>query len=102
MKKLLVTAIVGFGIATSAQAWGDREQGALAGIVGTILWQKINENQQQQQVIVQPAPSVIYRESPQTIYRPHRIPQRNTCYVWREVQQPDGTIIREIQCHGVQ
>ena len=100
MKKFLVTAIVGFGIATSASSWGDREQGALAGIVGTIIWQKINENQTQP--VTQPSPPIIYREQQTPIYRPHRIPQRNTCYVWREIQHPDGTIVREIQCHGVQ
>lgn len=101
MKKTFVALIASVGLISSAWAWGDREQGALAGILGTIVWQKINE-QASAPAVVQPVPAVIYRETPQTVYRPHRIPRRNTCQVWRETQHPDGTIVREMQCYGLQ
>lgn len=43
MKKL-ITAATAVILSTSAMAWGDREQGVLTGILGTILWQKIDQN----------------------------------------------------------
>jgi len=64
MKKILATAaVIGAMASTPAMAWGEREQGILTGIVGTIILQDIYGNrhhghvQQQPQVIVQqPAP----------------------------------------------
>lgn len=101
MKKTFIALIASMGLISSAWAWGDREQGALAGILGTIAWQKINE-QSSSPTVIQPAPTVIYREQPTVIYRQQRIPQRTTCQVWRETQHPDGTVVREMQCYGVQ
>lgn len=40
MKKLIIAALAA-SLSTSALAWGDREQGALAGIAGTLLIQEI-------------------------------------------------------------
>jgi hypothetical protein len=92
MKKIIVavTAVLTMTFAAQAQAWGPREQGALAGIAGTLLFQAITQAQpqvqgtgyppvqvggypqnypqpqvyqQQPQIIVQ-APPVIYQQAP--------------------------------------
>lgn len=73
MKKLVVASLA-LCMATSTFAWGDREQGALAGIAATLLYQNIQRNQQpvypanqggqfwyrppvvQQQIIIQNSP----------------------------------------------
>ena len=100
MIKLITASVAALLFATSAQAWGDREQGALAGIVGTLLWQKLdNQGQMQQrpQVIHQPVyvpPTVIYQY-------PQVVPERQ-CFVVRETRNYNGTYTREIQCHGLQ
>lgn len=55
-------------IATPALAWGDREQGALAGILGTLIYQHIQRDgygRHPAPVVVQPAPQVIYAPAPQ-------------------------------------
>lgn len=51
-KKLAVVAVIGSMLAAPAFAWGDREQGALAGIAGLLLWQRLN----QPPVVVQQVP----------------------------------------------
>lgn len=57
MKKTIVAlALVATG--TSALAWGDREQGILAGIAGTLFLQHLQRQQQQPPVVVQ-QPQVI-------------------------------------------
>jgi hypothetical protein len=73
-------------IAGQAHAWGDREQGILAGVFGTILLQKIAQ-QNQQPVYSQPPVSVgeapVYSQpqvqQPQIIVQPqvHVYPQRH-------------------------
>jgi len=62
----LITAAL---TATSAHAWGDREQGALAGIIGTLILTQIQRDSErherhQPQVIVRerPAPVIVYRQ----------------------------------------
>ena len=68
----LITAAL---TATSAQAWGEREQGALAGIVGTLIIQQIYKDSQDRSqrehppVIVRerPAPVIVYRQPPAVI-----------------------------------
>jgi hypothetical protein len=61
MKKVVAGLIV--AIATSsAFAWGEREQGALAGIVGTLMYQRAMQPQQVYQ------PQVIYQQQPQQVY----------------------------------
>ena len=95
MNKFLIAAALFLSTITSAHAWGDREQGALAGIAGTLLWQHIHGHghggwhghprpiympQQQPQIIVQPQhfpqhypqhypqqPRVIVQPQPQVI-----------------------------------
>jgi len=92
MKKIIVavTAVLTMTFAAQAQAWGPREQGALAGVVGTLLFQAVTQAQpqvqgsgyppvqvggypqnypqpqvyqQQPQIIVQ-TPPVIYQQAP--------------------------------------
>jgi hypothetical protein len=100
MIKIIAATVVALSFTTSAQAWGDREQGALAGIVGTLLWQRLdNQNQPlpRPQVITQPVyvpPTVIYQY-------PRPMPERQ-CYVFRETRNYDGTYTRELRCHGLQ
>jgi hypothetical protein len=99
MIKLISTAVTVLLFATSAQAWGDREQGALAGIVGTLIWQKLESQNQppRPQVIHQPVytqPTVIYQY-------PQPMPERQ-CYVVRETRNYNGSYTREIHCHGLQ
>jgi len=84
-----VIAIVLMVIAGQAHAWGDREQGILAGVFGTILLQKIAQ-QNQQPVYGHPPVSVgeapVYsqpqhypQQQPQIIVQPqvHVYPQRH-------------------------
>ena len=51
-------------LATPAFAWGDREQGALAGIAATLIFQHIQRDAQ-----TAPAP-VVFQQQPQIIYQP--------------------------------
>lgn len=100
MIKFISAIVLALLFTTSAQAWGDREQGALAGIVGTLLWQKLDQEHSapyRPQVIRQPVyvpPTVIYQY-------PQAMPERQ-CYVFRETRNYDGTYTREIRCHGLQ
>jgi hypothetical protein len=71
MKKTitLVAAGLTLAFATSAHAWGPREQGALAGIAGTLIFQHITQPHVQA-APVQPAP--VYVEPPRYVYpAPH-------------------------------
>jgi len=89
----LITAAL---TATSAQAWGEREQGALAGIVSTLIIQQIyrdNERQQDRPVMRdhrhhdRHAPVIIYRQPPAVIIQdtPHIMCPQGTAefYVMR-------------------
>jgi len=66
MKKILATAaVIAMTATTQAHAWGEREQGILTGVIGTIILQDIYGNRnhghhypQQQPVIVQQPPVV--------------------------------------------
>lgn len=84
----LITAAL---TATSAQAWGDREQGILAGIVGTIVLQQIYKDgerpqreQQQPPVVIRdrtpPQPVIVYRQPPAVIIHdtPHIVCPQGT------------------------
>jgi hypothetical protein len=73
MKRTLtaVALLATIGFSNPALAWGDREQGALAGIVGTLIFQHIQRDgghRQPAPVIVQ-QPPVIFQQ-PQVIYAP--------------------------------
>lgn len=72
MKKALVAGLVGLAMTSSAFAWGDREQGALAGlIVGGIIGSQARaeryEPRYEPRVIVQP-PVVIQQQEPIIVY----------------------------------
>jgi hypothetical protein len=74
MKKLIAATIVMFGFTTQALAWGDREQGILAGIAGTLILQNVIQNRQ-----AQPYPPVYtnqqhYPQQPQVVYAPQQPP----------------------------
>lgn len=49
--KLIAVALLSSALSPSAMAWGDREQGALAGIASALIWQRLNTPQ-----VVTPAP----------------------------------------------
>ena len=73
MKRTLtaVALLATIGFSNPALAWGDREQGALAGIVGTLIFQHVQRDgghRQPAPVIVQ-QPPVIFQQ-PQVIYAP--------------------------------
>ena len=75
MKTLIAAVIVMFGFAGQAHAWGDREQGALAGAAGVLLLQHIfkdrsNQNGYPPVYTGQPAPA----QQPQVIYAPQQPP----------------------------
>jgi len=94
MKQVIAIALM--VIAGQAHAWGDREQGILAGVFGTILLQKIAQ-QNQQPVLGQPPvsvgeapvysqPQIIVQQQPRVIVVPQQprmyIPApRNRCEV---------------------
>jgi hypothetical protein len=99
MIKLMTAAVAALLFATSAQAWGDREQGALAGIVGTLIWQKLESQNQP------PRPQVIHQPvyTPPTVIYQYPQPQaERQCYVVRETRNYNGSYTREIHCHGLQ
>lgn len=92
MKKIVAGLIVAVS-ATSAMAWGDREQGALAGIVGTILLQKA----MQPQPVYQQQPQMVYQQ-PQQIYTERQVvyPQ---VVCWQEAETlPSGNIYIYKKC----
>ena len=66
MKKTLAL-IAAACIATPALAWGDREQGALAGILGTLIYQNIQRDGfgRQPAPVFVPQPQIIYAPAPQ-------------------------------------
>jgi len=68
-------ALVGLSISlimSSAQAWGEREQGVLQGLAGAWLLGRMLQNNEPQQpppVVVQPPPPVYVYPSPPVYYR---------------------------------
>lgn len=62
MKKFLAIALM--IVATQANAWGDREQGIVAGIAGTLFLQHIANNNAQRQPQVYGQPPVSVGEQP--------------------------------------
>lgn len=68
MKKALAL-ITAACMATPALAWGPHEQGALAGVVGTLIFQHIQRDGYGRQ----PAPVIV--QQPQVIYAPAPQPQ---------------------------
>ena len=74
MKTLIAITIALFGLTTQAHAWGQREQGALAGAAGVLLLQHVlkdrsNQNGYPPVYTGHPAP-----QQPQVIYAPQQPP----------------------------
>lgn len=84
MKKFIVSALIATA-AVPALAWGDREQGALAGIVGTLILQNIIRDQHTQPPVQQypQQPPVVqhYPQPPVVIYPAPRHP---VCHIMTE------------------
>lgn len=97
MKTLIAAVMIALGFASApAQAWGDREQGALAGlIIGAIIANQDRQNDRHTgerppvviggpQVIVTPQPYPTHRHPP--VYReypydhPVYVPQPRVCH----------------------
>lgn len=95
MKKLVIGTIA-IVLASSAYAWGDREQGMLAGAAATILWQKLDQQSQPQP---QQPPVYVYRTPQNPVYIQEtvvtRVPQ---CTMWVETLNPNGTVTRTRTC----
>lgn len=77
--KRTIALITAACMATPALAWGDREQGALAGIVGTLIFQQIQRNANagpvvHPQPVYVPGP-VIVQQPPVVIAQPAPMPQ---------------------------
>ena len=95
MKKFIVTAIAGLVFSNSAFAWGDREQGALAGIAGLWAFQQL-QRAGQPQVIYQQTPPVIVQQAPVIIQQSpiYNFPIRNYYSCLVQVQDPYSGVIR--------
>ena len=82
MHKIIATAILALAASTPAWAWGDREQGLVAGIVGTIIVQEITRTQQPQVMTVRPVishrgtyhPVIVSPTIDPRVYRPQMQP----------------------------
>ncbi len=62
MKKMIVAGLIALSAVGSAHAWGPREQGALAGVAGVLLYQHMTQ------------PRVVYQQQPQVVYQQQAIP----------------------------
>ncbi len=95
MKKFIVTVITGLVFSNSAFAWGDREQGALAGIAGLWVFQQLQKTGQPQ-VINQQSPPVIVQQAPVIIQQApiYNFPIRNYYSCLVQVQDPYSGVIR--------
>lgn len=76
MKKTLAL-VTALALSSPVMAWGDREQGALIGIVGTLLFQNVQKNQ-------------VHTDPPQTVYV-----QPQTVYV----QPPPVVVLPQVTRH---
>lgn len=59
MKKVIAGLLVSMMVSTSAMAWGEREQGILAGVAGLWIFQQLDKAGQPQQ-----PPVVVYQQAP--------------------------------------
>lgn len=76
MKKFVVAGLVALGLTGQAQAWGDREQGALAGAAAVLLYQHV---QRANQPYPNGQPPVVVGQYPQAGY-PVVTTQRHYCF----------------------
>jgi hypothetical protein len=72
--KNAIALIAAACIATPALAWGDREQGALVGILGTLVFQHVKRESQAQPPVIVQQPQVIY-QPPVVVYRQPQYPR---------------------------
>lgn len=105
MKKALVAGLVGLAMTSSAFAWGDREQGALAGlIIGGILAsqpraERVERTERYEPRyeyrFIAPPPVVILQQEPIIVYRR----QAPTCLFHPFYDQNGRVIGYERSCH---
>jgi hypothetical protein len=89
MNKFLIAVAVVLTTVTSAHAWGPREQGALAGIAATLLFQHVQGHAHTQQ-----QPVYIPQQQPQIILQPQHYPQHYPQQQPRVIiQQPQPQVI---------
>ena len=95
MKKVITFGVLSVFM-LSSHALGDREQGALLGIAGTLLWQKLDQQNHQHQ-----PPPIVYRNPPYEypVIIQERTPRIPQCTAWREILHYDGTVTRERTCY---
>lgn len=78
-----ITGMILSSAITAAHAWGDREQGILAGIAGYWLYNQLNRNDPQP-----PAPPVVQQNPPVYVYpAPPVYSYRPRCYQVPTVDQ---------------
>ena len=94
MKKFIVTVIAGLVFSNSAFAWGEREQGARAGIAGLWVIQQLQRGGQPQ-VTYQQTPQVVVQQ-PVIVQQPpiYSFPFRNYYNCLVQVQDPYSGVIR--------
>ena len=97
MKKAAIFVLMSALVSTNALAWGDREQGALAGMAALWAFQKLNQNGAPQ--APQTQPQTVYVERP-VVVQPQVVEyQRQYCTPWTETRNWDGTVTRSRTCN---
>ena len=90
MKKFLAIAAVAATLtSTPAMAWGDREQGILAGVVLKTIWDHAHTTQP----VVQQPPVVVHRPAPQPVIIHQNKHSWGSTRVCSEqiIRRPDGS-----------
>jgi len=103
MKKVLIAGLIAVSGISSAFAWGEREQGVLAGMAGLWAYQQLS----QPRVVYQQQPQVVYQQTqtlPAPVYQPEvrtmpqyspQYPSPYGCYpVYTQQGQYAGNICR--------
>ena len=87
--KRLIAATIAACLATPVLAWGPREQGALAGVVGTILFQHVTRDTHgriHQPYPVYSHPPVVVHQPPQMVIGPSPYCPPGTGYFGHEMR----------------
>jgi len=92
MRKLIATVLLSVAVIAPAHAWGEREQGILAGIAGLWAVQQLNKagypQGQPQHIHITPQPVVPYY--PGTVYPD---------YIYRPMYRDVDVYIPECRCY---
>lgn len=88
--KVVAAAVLAASVSTPAFAWGDREQGILAGAAGLWAIQQLNRAGQPQ-VVYQGSPAPVYQTAP-----PVYFPQPS--YTYRPMYKAVDVFIPECNC----